>query len=477
MFAFALWDTKRRRLVLARDRFGKKPLYYADARRTRCSSPPSSRRSSSTRAARASSTSSALARYLALEYVPTPHSIFAGVRKLPGGSLARARATGEIVDRAATGTSALRRRRPRPARTSETSRSSESCLRAAVRRRLVSDVPLGAFLSGGIDSSTVVALMARRAPAGSVKTFSIGFDDASFDESAHARRVAAHLGTDHHEEVFTPDVMLDLLPTVVAGSTSRSATPRSCRPTCSPASRASTSRSRSAATAATSCSPATRRSRPTPSPASTASRGCCRRRGRRSPAAAGLDGELQLRLQAQAVPARRSVAPRRPAAAWLGSFSPAEQARAPRGARPAIRSRSTAARSRRADGRPLDAADLPLRGDLPPGRHPREGRPGEHGLLARGAGAVPRRRAGRVPQPRARSAQAATLDTKRLLKRALARRAPARIADRPKKGFGIPVAGWFEGELAGLLDELSPDRSRAKGCSPRRRSRGSSPSI
>ena len=151
-----------------------------------------------------------LTRYLALEYVPTPRSIFEGIKKLPGGhllvwrdgrtsieqywDLAFRRQPGDVDDDYAE---ELRLR-----------------LREAVRRRLVSDVPLGAFLSGGIDSSSVVAMMTAELPPERVKTFSIGFAEASFDESRHARRVAAHFGTDHHEDVFTPNVLLDLIPTL-----------------------------------------------------------------------------------------------------------------------------------------------------------------------------------------------------------------------------------------------------------------------
>src|SRR5690606_36908480 len=99
---------------------------------------------------------------------------------------------------------------PRPSE-AEALEELEERLDAAVSRRLLSEVPLGVFLSGGIDSSTIAALAARHAP-GRLKTFSIGFTDASFDESSHARAVAAHLGTDHHEEVLSPAGMVALVP-------------------------------------------------------------------------------------------------------------------------------------------------------------------------------------------------------------------------------------------------------------------------
>lgn len=210
MFAFALWDEGRRELVVARDRFGKKPVYYAElgdrllfgselkALREHPECPDEI-------------DPEALSHYLTLEYVPTPHSIFRGVRKLPAGHMLRWRDGRVTIERwwdLAFG--------------AEDERTDEEYveefrmrLRAAVRRRLVSDVPLGAFLSGGIDSSSIVAMMVEELPAKSVKTFTIGFGERSFDESQHGRRVASHFGTDHHEDVFTPRVMLDLLPTVV----------------------------------------------------------------------------------------------------------------------------------------------------------------------------------------------------------------------------------------------------------------------
>jgi asparagine synthase (glutamine-hydrolysing) len=210
MFAFALWDETRRELVLARDRFGEKPLYYAELgssllfaselksllEHPRC---PSELDFES------------LSRYLALEYVPTPRSIFEGVKKLPGAHTLRWRNGRSSVepywDLSFGGEGDAKANE-------EYVEEFLGLFERAVERRLISDVPLGAFLSGGIDSSSVVAMMVRAMPPESVKTFSIGFEDQSFDESEHARRVAAHFGTDHHEHVFTPKVMVDLLPTI-----------------------------------------------------------------------------------------------------------------------------------------------------------------------------------------------------------------------------------------------------------------------
>jgi asparagine synthase (glutamine-hydrolysing) len=201
MFALALWDAPRRRLYLARDRFGKKPLYFWRLRN---------------RIAFASTLTAllqhpgvprvlddeAVAEYLALEYVVAPRTILAGVEKLPPATqlildAESGRVTAERywelrVDGAAN------RLSPAEA-TAELTRR----LTLAVRRRLVADVPLGIFLSGGVDSSTVAALAARE-HAG-IETFSVRFADPSFDESRYARAVAAHLGTRHHEEELSLD--------------------------------------------------------------------------------------------------------------------------------------------------------------------------------------------------------------------------------------------------------------------------------
>lgn len=209
MFALALWDERRQELLLARDRFGKKPLYYAattdgflfGSELKSLLQHPS---------CPLEIDHASLAAYLALEYVPEPRSILAGVSKLP--------AAHTLIWR--SGAVHLRRYWELPFSPDHSMTAAAAAeefrerLRAAVERRLISDVPLGAFLSGGVDSSSVVSMMAELLPSKNVKTFSIGFTEASFDESSHARRVAAFFGTDHREDVFTSDTLLDLLPEV-----------------------------------------------------------------------------------------------------------------------------------------------------------------------------------------------------------------------------------------------------------------------
>jgi asparagine synthase (glutamine-hydrolysing) len=205
MFAFAVWDEPARTLVLARDRLGIKPLYYAllpdqlvfaSELRALVEHPAVDRRLDIT----------ALSRYLAHEYVPAPHAILRSVRKLPAGhwlSYTEGRVKVEPYWDVHFG-------RRGPVVEAEAIEALRMTLDASVRRHLVSDVPLGIFLSGGVDSSTVAAFAARHAP-GRLKTFSIGFEDPSFDESAHARRVARALDTDHHEEILSPHAALDVV--------------------------------------------------------------------------------------------------------------------------------------------------------------------------------------------------------------------------------------------------------------------------
>ncbi len=207
MFAFALWDERRSRLLLARDRAGKKPLYHArigdelvfgSEAKALLVHPRVSRRLDR----------AALRSYLAFEYVPAPQSIWEGMRKLPPGHRLVAEAGQIRIDR---WWDAADRGEPPCGRTEAPGRVLET-LERAVRRRLVADVPLGVFLSGGIDSSTIVGLMARTVDPRRIRTFAVGFEEPSFDESRHARRAAEYFGTDHHEERLSAAGMIDILP-------------------------------------------------------------------------------------------------------------------------------------------------------------------------------------------------------------------------------------------------------------------------
>lgn len=211
MFGLAVWDDANRTLLIARDRMGQKPLYWMhqDGRFVFGSEPKAiiAHPDIVARADRAS-----LSKYLAYEYVPAPHSIFEGMRKLEPAHYLLLKdgrvKTGRYWDV--------------PIGTERTDISGDEAasrivelLSQSVKRRLISDVPLGVFLSGGIDSSSVVAMMLKSVPARNVKTFSIAFEEKTFDESRYARRVARHFGTDHHEQVCTPSDLIKLLPKVV----------------------------------------------------------------------------------------------------------------------------------------------------------------------------------------------------------------------------------------------------------------------
>lgn len=216
MFAIALWDRQQRALTLVRDRLGEKPLYYGvqggvllfgselkalqahplfDARIDR----------------------GALALLLRLGYVPTPWSIHAGIRKLPPGTMLRLAWPGvdgeaqpvpywSVVDAALAGA-----RDPLVLSDAEAVETLDRLLRQSIAGQRVADVPLGAFLSGGIDSSTTVAVMQAVSPV-PVRTFTIGLPDAELDESAHARAVARHLGTQHTELMVTADEARRVIP-------------------------------------------------------------------------------------------------------------------------------------------------------------------------------------------------------------------------------------------------------------------------
>src|SRR5450432_2563125 len=201
MFAFALYDERNRRLLLARDRLGKKPLHYAlsDGRllfgseiKTILAAAPEL----------AKLNSDALLQYFYFGYIPDPATAFSPIQKLPPGHVLEFEA-GKIK---------IRKYWDFPEYGTYSPASEEACLEElehrlaeAVRVRLIADVPLGAMLSGGTDSSVVVALMAR-ASSRPVKTFSIGFRHADFNEAPFARMVAERFGTEHHELILEPDV-------------------------------------------------------------------------------------------------------------------------------------------------------------------------------------------------------------------------------------------------------------------------------
>ncbi len=206
MFAFALWDSRRRRLLIARDRFGEKPLYWGVFDNTLLfASEPKVLLAHP--AVKPALNLQALRQYLSFDYVPAPLSIYEGINKLPAAHklmLEDGRVDVERYWRLSYKTA-----EPVPSE-DEAAEHLRELMADAVRMRLVSDVPLGVLLSGGVDSSTVAAL-AVRASSEAVKTFSISFAEASFDESAYARGVAKFLGTDHHEERFSANLAANLV--------------------------------------------------------------------------------------------------------------------------------------------------------------------------------------------------------------------------------------------------------------------------
>lgn len=209
MFAIALWDRPRQRLVLARDRFGKKPLYYhVGPRRLVFASELGALTASG--AFEKQADLRAIDAFISLQYVPAPMTAYRGVKKLPAGHRLICE-SGVIREPEPYFT--LRFDEPREGVAEALTRELSDLLEESVRIRMVSDVPLGAFLSGGIDSSLIVALMARQSSR-PVKTFSVGFTSKDHSELPYARLVADRYGTDHHEMVVEPD-MSSVVPELV----------------------------------------------------------------------------------------------------------------------------------------------------------------------------------------------------------------------------------------------------------------------
>jgi len=462
MFAFALWDEKDRRLLLARDRFGKKPLYYADLGDALLFGSELKALLQHPRCPRELDFPS-LSRYLALEYVPTPRAIFDGVSKLPGGHYLLWH----------EGRTSVEQYWDLSFASDGDNRSDEDYVeefrdlfREAVHRRLVSDVPLGAFLSGGIDSSSVVAMMSEALPAGAVKTFSIGFEDSSFDESTYARRVADHFGTDHHETVLTQSAMVDLLPTVTEFLDEPFADP-SILPTY-----LLSRHTRESVTVALGGDgsdellagyptfPADRFATLYPLPRVLNERIVIPLADRMPVSTKNFSVDFKLKrfLRGAGSPTSERHA------TWLGSFTPAEQETllTSRPADPfgeqhsAFENAPTTDRVERllyVYAKTYLQDDILVKVDRASMACSLEVRaPFLDVDLVEFLGRVPAR------------LKLRRLETKHLLKRAMAGILPPGIAERPKKGFGIPIADWLKGGLReALQDELSPGRVREQG--------------
>ena len=470
MFALAIWDRNRSRLVLARDRMGQKPLYYYETPggglvfgsepKALLKHPDVPRRLDP----------QGLARYLFYEYLPAPHSVWSGVKKLPpahvlvweAGKVAVSRFWSPVwpAPDAGAGKGDFE---------AEASGFWEA-FRSAVGGHRRSDVPIGVFLSGGIDSSSVAAAVCELEPAKGVRTFSIGFEDPSFDESGHARAVAEFLGTDHHERTFSAETVLELLPEV-AGWLDEPFGDASVLPT-HLLSRFAREQVKvvlggDGADELLAGYPTFQAER-----AAAFYRGLPARARALAGAAVGrmpvrhsnfsLDFKLKQFLRGASEPL--ALAHQR----WLGSFSGDEIARLLVGGPPG--------------GFDVEAELIDRAGKLAPGCDPLTRSLAQYqdmylpdDILTK----VDRSSMACGLEVRAPFLDAGLVDrvealpsglkygkgrTKRLLKRAASGRLPASVLSRPKKGFGIPVARWLRGPLGPLLDRLlGRDRLVAQG--------------
>jgi len=466
MFAIAVFDERTDTLFLARDRLGIKPLYYAtlpdqlvfaSELKALVAHPGVSRELDPV----------ALSEYLAHEYVPAPRAILRHVRKLPAGHWL-AYANGDVKVEPYWDVASLP---PCDVPEAEAVERLRALLDTVVRDHMVSDVPLGMFLSGGIDSSAVAAFAARHAP-GRLKTFSIGFDDPSFDESARARQVAQALGTDHHEAVLSlekaseliaglPDLLdeplgdASLLPTyLLAGFTRRAVTV------------ALSGDGGDEVFAGYPTYQAHRVARVYARLPRTV-RDLARAVVRRLPVS--LENlSLDFRLKRFVDGVLYDVVERH--AVWMGSFTPAEQTE--------LFNRETLGRM---TAPPSYETFHALAGALP--EEPwlnrvlyldLKGYLGEGVLTKVDRASMACSLEVRVPLLDRRVVELAAtlppwlklrrLTTKYALKRAMRGLLPDDIIARPKKGFGVPLGRWFRGELAPLLrDVCSPEAIRREG--------------
>jgi asparagine synthase (glutamine-hydrolysing) len=215
MFAFGLWDRHERSLILARDRLGEKPLYYgemggaivfASELKAFWAHPGFTCRIDR----------GVTSLFLRHNYIPAPYTIISGLRKLPAASWIKIDHLGlekaaPILYWSVAAAAENGSRAPFRGSLDDATNQFDELLRAAVREQMISDVPLGAFLSGGVDSSTIVALMQAQSNR-RIKTFSIGFNDRNYNEAQYAKAVASHLGTDHSEMYFSEEEALNVIP-------------------------------------------------------------------------------------------------------------------------------------------------------------------------------------------------------------------------------------------------------------------------
>lgn len=216
MFALALWDRNTHELMLARDRVGEKPLYYGQQGGVLLFG-------SELKALRAHPSfggaidRQALSLFLRYGYIPAPFSIYQGIRKLKPGCLLRIREDGQVADQEIYWDSRDVLEQPRrllsPRDETVWIDELEGLLKDAVAQQMLADVPLGAFLSGGVDSSLIVALMQAQSKQ-PVKTFTIGFNERAYDETEYAKAVACHLGTEHTELYVSPQQAMNVIPSL-----------------------------------------------------------------------------------------------------------------------------------------------------------------------------------------------------------------------------------------------------------------------
>ncbi len=467
MFALAIWDGPHRLLLLARDRMGQKPLYYAQLPGGGLAFGSEPKALLKHPDVPRELDRDGLARYLFYEYAPAPYSIWRGVRKLPRGHVLVWEDGRVRVSRYFPKPGDPRDPSPPPFEAAAT--RFWGSFRDAVARHRRSDVPLGVFLSGGVDSSSVAAALCEIEPAAAVHTFSIGFEDPSFDESGHARAVAEYLGTNHHERTFSVASVLDLLPEVACwldepfGDASILPThllSRFAREHVAVALGGDGADELMAGYPTFEAERAATFFRRLPRPAR-ALAGAVAGRLPVDHRNFSFDFKLKQFLRGAAEPP--ALAHQR----WLGSFSGVELTRLLVDPPPDVEAEHLALAERLAAAIPADPLGRSL--ELYQETYLSED------ILAK----VDRASMACSLEVRAPFLDACLVDevrglpscykygggtTKRLLKRAAADKLPAAILKRSKKGFGIPVARWLRGPLSPWLDRLlAPDRLRAQG--------------